>query len=321
MPRTRASLWMILFTTVTVITLFLLPFTPRTAVHTVTVETGDLLRTLTLEGTVAYRHQQICAALSAGVVEQVYVHPGQRVQKGDLLFAMDVSAQTALLAQWSRNRYAQQQTAEWLAAWQDGSGTEWELRAQIEGAKIRADRDGVIRAVYVEPGDAVASAGWLGVVSGEERCVSAVAYTQDLQGVEIGAAAMLNGKKQSGAATLCSLNAPQRNGETSQSVQQLTFLPVDQEVLAETEIGETVEMELLLKCLENVTLIPIGAVDKQGQVWVVENGKATPRSIDTSQRNESFVAAEQGLAGARLILQPDQYGLWAGCPVKEARSR
>lgn len=321
MPRTRASVWMVLITLAAVITLFSLPFTPRIAVHTVTAEMGDLLRTLTLEGTVGYRHQQTCAALTAGVVEQVYVHTGQQVQKGDLLFAMDVSAQTELLAQWSRKCYAQQQTAEWLAAWQDGSETEWQLRTQIEQAKIRADKDGVIRAVYVETGDAVAAAGLLGVLSGEEKCVSAVAYTQDMQGVEIGAAAMLTGKKQSGAATLCSLNAPQWNTGTSQSIQQLTFLPLYQEVLAETEIGETVETELLLKCLENVALIPIGAVDKQGRIWVVEDGKATPQVIDVTQRNENYVAADQKLAGIRLILQPDEYSLWSGCPVKEARSR
>lgn len=321
MPRRRASLWMILITLATVITLFLLPFTPRTAVHTVMVERGDLLRTLTLEGTVGYRHQQICAALSAGMVEKVYVQPGQQVQKGDLLFAMDVSAQLEMLASLNCNQYARQQEAEWLAAWQSDAGTEWELRAQIEGAKIRADRDGVVRSVYVEQGDALAAAGLLGVVSGEEKCVSALTYSQDIQGIQAGAAALLITQAQSGAATLCMLGAPEWNEGTSQSTQQLTFMPLHQDTLADTEIGDPVETELLVQCMEDVALIPIGAVDNQGRIWVVEDGKATPQVIDINQRNKNYVAADQKLAGARLILQPDAYSLWAGCPVKEARRR
>lgn len=312
---------MILITLATVITLFLLPFTPRTAVHTVMVERGDLLRTLTLEGTVGYRHQQICTALSAGMVEKVYVQPGQQVQKGDLLFAMDVSAQMEMLASLSCNQYARQQEAEWLAAWQSDAGTEWELRAQIEGAKIRADRDGVVRSVYVEQGDALAAAGLLGVVSGEEKCVSALTYSQDIQGIQAGAAALLITQAQSGAATLCMLGAPEWNEGTSQSMQQLTFMPLHQDTLADTEIGDPVETELLVQCMEDVALIPIGAVDNQGRIWVVEDGKATPQVIDINQRNKNYVAADQKLAGARLILQPDAYSLWAGCPVKEARRR
>lgn len=321
MPRSRASLWMILITLATVITLFLLPFTPRTAVHTVKAERGDLLQTLTLEGTVAYRHQQICAALSAGVVERVNVKPGQQVKKGDLLFTMDVSAQMEMLAILSRNQYTRQQEAEWLAAWQEDAGTEWELRTQIEGAKIRARQDGVVRAVYVEQGDAVTEAGLLGIVSGEEKCVSVLTYSQDVQGMEAGAAALLTTRFQSGAAILSALSAPEWNEGTSQSTQRLTFVPLHQEMLADTEVGDPVEAQLLVQCMENVALIPIGAVDNQSRIWMVEDGKATPQVIDISQRNESYVASDPKLAGARLILQPDEYSLWAGCPVKEERRR
>lgn len=321
MPRTRVSLGMIVATIAAVTAFFLMPFTPRTAVRTVTVKQGDLLRTLKLEGTVGYRRQQVCAALNPGVVEKVYVHPGQRVQQGELLFAMDVSAQVEMLTRLSSSRYAQEQAAEWLAAFQGNGSAEWELRTQIEGAKIRAQRDGVIRAVYVEEGDAVAEAGLLGVVSGEEKCVAALAYTQELQGVETGAAAVLITQNNRSAATLCHFGAPEWGNGAAQSTQQLTFLPLQQETLADVNIGERVEAELLVERMEGVTLIPLGAVDKHGQIWLVEEGKARPQAIDTSRRNEGYVAADSALSGARLILQPDEYSLWAGCPVKEARTR
>lgn len=321
MPRTRVSLLMIAVTFAAMTAFFLVPFTPRMAVHTVTAERGDLLRTLTLEGTVEYRHQQTCAALNAGVVEAVYVRPGQQVKKGDLLFALDASAQMEMLALWSKGRYAQQQAAEWMTVWQSDAGTERELRAQIEGSRIRADVDGVVRAVYVEKGDMVAEAGLLGVISGEEKCVSALACVQEVQGIDLGSAAILTKQGQSSAATLSSLGAPVWSTGLAQSSQRLTLLPLYQEALADAGIGESIQTELLVQCLEDVTLIPIGAVDKQGQIWVVENGKAAPLSIDTTHRNESYVAGDSALAGARLILAPDECALWAGCPVKEARSR
>ena len=50
MPKTKASLLVIAATAATVVTLFLLPFTPRTAVRTAVVERGELICSTLLEG-------------------------------------------------------------------------------------------------------------------------------------------------------------------------------------------------------------------------------------------------------------------------------
>ena len=98
MPKTKASLLVIAATAVTVATLFLLPFTPKTAVRTAAVERGDLIRSTLMEGVVAYANEQPLIALQAGRVARVYVIQGQAVRAGDLLVSMDTSVQEQELA-------------------------------------------------------------------------------------------------------------------------------------------------------------------------------------------------------------------------------
>ena len=163
MPKTKASLLAIAATAVTVATLFLLPFTPKTAVRTAAVERGDLIRSTLMEGVVAYADEQPLIALQAGRVARVYVIQGQAVRAGDLLVSMDTSVQEQELAAVNRLLY-EQETA--LAAFgQMGEAAlnaaqtvleartrQTELRAAIASAQIRAERDGVVGAVYVAEG-------------------------------------------------------------------------------------------------------------------------------------------------------------------------
>ena len=98
MPKTKASLLVIAATAVTVVTLFLLPFTPRTAVRTAVVERGELICSTLLEGVVAYADEQPLIALQAGRVGKVHVRQGQTVRAGELLISMDTDVQEQELA-------------------------------------------------------------------------------------------------------------------------------------------------------------------------------------------------------------------------------
>lgn len=317
MPRTKASLLMILATAATVTTLLLLPFTPKTPVHTALVQSGDWFNVMRLEGVVSYRRQQNCVNLYPGTVSGVYVHTGQQVHAGDLLFRLDTSAQESLLAQLSGSRH-NLQGAEWLAAFGNAAQSEWELRSQIEAGKIRAQTDGLVSAVYVETGDQLAAAGLLGVVGSSEKCVTAIARAQELQSLQPGTAAVLTLTGGETAAVLEKIGAPAADETTTQVMQPLTFAS---DGLAGASVGEKAGVQLLMDHQENVALIPISAVDSQNQVWVVADGKASPVVIDVSCRNEQYVACDVQMAGKRLVLQPEAYALWSGCPVKEAASR
>lgn len=317
MPRTKASLIMILATAATVTTLLLLPFTPKTPVHTALVQSGDWFDVMRLEGVVSYRRQQNCVNLYPGTVSGVYVRAGQQVRAGDLLFTLDTSAQESLLAQLTGSRYALQ-GAEWLTALGNASQSEWELRSQIEAGKIRALEDGFVRAVYVETGDRLTAAGLLGVVGSDEKCVTAVARTQDLQKTPPGTAAVLTLRGEEAAAVLEKVGAPAADEATMQVMQTLTLAA---DGLTRASVGEKAGVQLLTDHRTNVALIPISAVDSQNQIWVVEEGKASPVVIDVSCRNEQYVACDVQMAGKRLVLQPEACALWNGCPVKEAASR
>ncbi|MEG0902567.1 MAG: hypothetical protein RSG96_10615, partial [Clostridia bacterium] len=66
MQKTKASLGVIAATAITVLTLFLLPFTPKVAVRTVLPKRGELIETIFLEGVICYQNEQPCVNLQAG---------------------------------------------------------------------------------------------------------------------------------------------------------------------------------------------------------------------------------------------------------------
>ncbi len=330
MPKTRASLLVIAATLITVATLFLLPFTPRIAVHTTVIQTGNLIRSTLLEGVVCYENEQPCVALKAGRVARVYVKEGQWVKQGDLLFSMDTTAEEAALASVISACNQQAQTGlnglEQLAA-AASSQTSLalkeklaELESSIALAQIRAGADGVVGGVYAKEGELVGEMTLLGDVHGTRKAIAAAGRASELAGVTHGTFAVLQAAsgEANGLATVAALGAPAINDATAQAMQTVSLLPADQASLSDAVIGDRVMVELICESTSDVALIPIAAVDAQERVWVIENGHATPVGVDVSHRNEEYVAAPKEWAEKRIVLLPSARQLYAGCAVKEA---
>ncbi|MEG2316663.1 MAG: biotin/lipoyl-binding protein [Clostridia bacterium] len=334
MPKTKASLWVILATAATVLTLFLLPFTPKTAVRTTVAELGDLAQTTLLEGIVCYQGEQPCLSVQAGQVSAVHVRQGQRVAKGDLLFSMDSKAEETALAALSQLRYEREQALSAISAaepaaalaaqstW-DVRAKESELRASIASKQIRTAVDGVMGGVYVSEGSYVAAFGALGTVRGECKQVTAVAVLSGGAEAASGTLADLRGASGEtlGVAELSAMGAPAFDAATAKCTQQLTFVPLDDQSLSGLAIGEHVTVEMLNRTLSGMALVPVSAIGSGDRIWVVENGAATPILVDVSKRNEHFVYVPKELAGKRVVLVPDEAALYAGCPVKEGKAR
>ena len=330
MRKTKASLWVITATLITVATLFLLPFTPKTSVHTTMVHTGELIRSTLLEGMVCYESEQPCVALKAGKVAHVYVKEGQPVKQGDLLFSMDTTAEeAALAAAISACNQHPNESVEGLeqlvaAASSQASLALKERLAELEGsialAQIRAGADGVMGGVYAKEGELVGEMTLLGDVHGTQKAIAAAGRTSDLAGVARGASALLQSTsgQVNGLATVVRLGAPELNDATAQAMQTVFLLPTAQEALSDAAVGDKMMVELICEATSDVALIPIAAIDSQERVWVVENGRATPVSIDVSRRNEDYVAVSKEWAEKRIILMPNTRQLYAGCAVKEA---
>ena len=309
MTKARASLWMMAAALAAAAGMLMTPYSPSVGVQTAVVARGDLLKTRLCSGVVSYAQQQPLVSLRAGRVQQVHVTAGQQVERGELLISMDVSREAQLLASMIRLR-TQHPLA--LAA----AGSEWleketELRMQLEAAQIRAEMNGIVHAVFVQDGDWVQPESMLGMVRGEEKCVTAMAQPSELAGITQGAAAALEGGGQTIPAVLARLNAPE------ETAQQLVFQPSG---TLEMKAGEHVTVSLLHGCLEDVALVPLAAVNRRGEVWIVNDGKALPVKLEADEYNESYAAAPAELAGCRVILLPDRYELTDGCRVREARA-
>ena len=334
MPKTKASLLVIAATAATVAILFLLPFTPKTAVRTVVVEQGELIRSALMEGVIAYAQEQPLVALQAGRVRQVHVRQGQTVRAGDLLISMDTSLQEQELSAVNQLLYEQETAA---AAFGQAGETalsaaqtvvqartrQAELRAAIAAAQIRAEADGTVGAIYVAEGAITGENGLLGTVHGTGLRVVAAGRAEELGNVAPGAAAMVTSTegKALGAAVLEQAGAPELDAATGQAMQPLSFLSADGDAWAGAGAGDRVMVELVCEALKDQALVPVSAVDSRDRVWFVENGTATPVEIDLSLRNDQYVAVPREWAGKRVVVQAESAGLYPGCAVREARTR
>ena len=318
MSRSKATLWMMLTTLLTVITLLMLPHTPAVPVRTILVERGEWMRTEQL-GAAVNRVKSPCISLQDGVISAVCVSAGDTVRKGDLLFVMDTSMEEEMLSALKQTRYQSRSLPEEAEAFAAAQELEWleaemRLKTAIEAAQIRAPRDGIVDQVFVRAGDPVKEAAMLGCLSGEERQIIAAGFAEATSTLKTGMPAILhNAGENIGTAVLEAVSAPDENG-----MQQMTLRPLDQELLQDWRAGQGITVEWMIESIPDCALIPIGAVDDKGRVWVVENGRACAYAVDVSRRNQESIAADLSWAGRRIVLEPE--GLSEGCRVKEAKN-
>jgi hypothetical protein len=76
-----------------------------------------------------------------------------------------------------------------------------------------------------------------------------------------------------------------------------TTLPVQQ--------GSTVPVLLHLDTLPESGLMPLSAIGDDGQVWFIENGKASAKKISLGSASGEMVQVPQELAGCRVVLEPE----------------
>lgn len=334
MQRTKASLWVLAATAVTVGTLFMLPFTPKVGVETTFVRNGELQKTALLEGVIMFQNQQPCVNYQAGQISAVHVMQGESVSVGELLFSLDTSVEEETLAVISGLLHEQEQllwdkayadvlsVATMQSTW-DVKMTEAQLQASIESKQIRAERDGIMGGVYVKEGDYVDALTALGIVRGTDKCISAVNLMSNTSEVAQGAQARMLSAKGTllGIATLEGMSAPQVDENTSKVIQQLVFHPQTSSELSGSEIGDQVTIEMLYEAYPDMALVPVSAIDKNDTLWVVRENKATPVLVDVTKRNEQYICVAKELLNERIVLEPDRYDLYQGCPIKEAKSR
>ena len=317
MPRAKASLLALMTAALTAAALFLAPYTPAVPVETMRIKPGTWARSVEMGGVIV-QGAEMCISLREGVVRTVHAEAGETVQKGQLLFSLDTSAQEKALAALAKMRYATggfdesiavlalSQEMEWLQ-------TEMELRAQIEAAQIRAQSDGVLERVYVQEGQYAAAASLLGSISNGKRQIAAAAQADSIQGMRIHDAVVLKNREDVlGTAVVRSISAPDENGMV-----QVIAEPTEVCQLDACLQNSLLTVEWLTESMQAQALVPVSAVDADGNVWVIENGVANARKIDAGKRSGGWIAADAQWLNCRIVLEPE--GLSEGCRVKEAK--
>ncbi len=252
MKKTKASLWVIVATVFTVLTLFMLPYTPKIAVNTTTVEKGTLYKTTLMEGILQYDQEQPIISLTTGTIAEVCVAQGDIVPTGTLLVRMDSTAEETALQTIIANQEEFAQIVEAMAVVSESTyedfllqqvasleQDEQAIRMSIEAKQIRATSNCVIGNVYVSATDTVAVSTLLGTTHGETKVVTVHQIMTDTSQKEIGSLAILStsDQKYSTIGELVAISAPNLDEGTNQYWQTLTYQPLDEDALSNVSIG------------------------------------------------------------------------------------
>ena len=277
-------------------------------VQTAVLHTGELVQSVLLTGTVQYEKICPCAALKNGIISKVYATPGTRVQKGDPLFSFDTQAEEQALAALYEMEYQKQrsldalgETASVLALQNEleRASSEKQLLASIEASVIRAPIDGVVDHVYVQSGDYIAATSVLGTVHGEKKQIAA--SIAGLDGIDAGKAAIAQNGDKTIYLVVAQVTAPDENTGN----QMIYFETLNQDELDRIPQGQMIEIRLTKNVSPVSALVPFSAIDAEGAVWLVRNGRAYRQKLSLEYCSKTHAAAPMELEGETVILYPE----------------
>lgn len=314
---------------------------PTVLVQTAQVRLLPLSTTVAGYGAVEFapEYGQVLDVQGEGVVERVLVSAGQRVRTGEPLLELMPTANASVeieraridlaFAEKSLSRVTELRRRELAtnAEVQAAEETRDKARAVLSelrkryvgktGKVLRADRDGVVEAVFVRQGQIAGSGAPLLRLADESRLrVRLGVEPADLSRIRVGQSVRVR-LLYSGAAPVASrigqifaqVNPKTRLAEVVMPLTDgLGFLP-----------GAAVRGEILVRTQARVPTVPRSAVLYQGgraYVFVVEHGRARRKFVDVEQEGERTVAIRKGLKSGETVVIVGNYELRDGMGVR-----
>ncbi len=309
MSKAKASICVMIATTVTVMTLFFLPKPDRQTFTTTTVTAESLKITCMLEGRAVYSGRQLLLSPVSGTVAQCYAMSGDRVNAGELIIRMDSQADEEALAVLESYSYQLTQATVTLGGnlpaadlWLTQQQQRASLAASIRLKQIRANAGGIVENLYVQPGEYVAAGTLLGQIRGETISVSAVWTGESSITPATGLQAYWCEDDGTPIHPM-TLEAVALTSDQNGYLLTFAFENNGKPVPAE---GERAPVLLMLEELPATTLIPLNAMDDEGRIWIVENGHAYPVEPETGLADQHNIQVSNLQPGTRVILEPDQ---------------
>lgn len=322
MSKASLSLGVMIATTVAVMTLFFLPLPVMQRIETATVQPGVLQQTCMLEGRVVQGEQWPVLAPVAGRVAQTYVSSGDEIRKGQLLIRMDTQAEERALAEVEKQLLLMKEglsvlsTLPGMEKLNDIISVHQQKQAlltAIAGKCIRSDAEGTVENLYVSAGDLLPSGAVIGVVCSDEPRIAASMRETDGMSPLPGMAAWWCDENGTGLEPLVLESVGSPVVENGGVIYQLVFRKTDRKYAS---VNQKAPVRMILKNTPAAAVVPVEAIDRLSQIWLVKEGKAQPVKLGNLQSDDEHVLVDEQFLGMQVILNPDQLELYEGMQVR-----
>ena len=265
---------------------------------------------------------------------------GQPIDQGEALVRLDTTAQEALLTQAleALAQESQRQTVEAAArqalsgqpellALLEASGAltreadalalqAQQLETAIRQGTIRAYDEGQVLKALVRQGELVQAGAPVALLASTTQQVRAQAGAQDRRLLHEGMPVRLEkGGVALGQGQIDTLEALVMDTATGLTTAQVTISLREPLALV---LGDQVEVIAIAYRVEDVVTVPLAALDEEGQVWQIYEGRAWPVSGQVRAWDDESAWVEGLQEGTSVILSPPA-GLKSGQRVKEAK--
>ena len=323
--KTGFSCWLLAVTAVAVAALLVWPAVALSSIPTEQTATvslgvsarGSVQKTLLLAGTTAYADERFAISPQSGIAVWVTSkQEGQSVARGEALLRLDVTAQENLLAACYAKPSEKSLSSELLlAAGGQPRLSADQLKESISQSTVRAHEAGQVLRTLVRPGEAVQAGTPVALLASSNQEIRALADAHERRQLRPGLPVRL---EQNGAfiawGRVESISSLTVDSVSGLSVAQVNVKPVSPLSLA---MGESVEVSVILEENADTVTVPLEALDDQGRIWQVHDGRAWPLAADAEVFDDQRVPVTGLSENTPVILSPPN-NLVSGQRIREA---
>ncbi len=325
MSKAKASLCVIVATCVAVMALFFAPKPALSTLQTAVITRGGLQIACMLQGVVAYSNTRWLPAPATGQVQRVYRQPGERMEAGELVLEMEYGAELAALSAMEHKHYvlnthlealpagALTAVAEEVLQWNNSRA---QLLAAIAAKQIRLPEGGTLSYLYATAGDFVQAGAPLAEIRGDTLCITAH-WTANQSRLPVPGMQACWCNDEGTPMGVLRLETVTAAAEGASAGLRLSFVPLDGASLP-FQAGTPVSVRLVLDTLPEAGLVPLDALDSNGRLWFLREGRVVPETIPLGEACGSLVQVPAELVGLRVVMEPEGLALREGHPVRMA---
>lgn len=263
--------------------------TPVRQVQTCQVTRGSVEQVLALNGALRYEMEYAAVSPVTGVVDAVYVQPGDRVHAGQALFRLNGQAQAQAVAAALAGGNSLPDIGAGLAASQLQQAA-----AQLEALTVRAGADGLVQQVQASPHAGLLAGTAAMLLSGEKQAIVCSAVLRDAEKLRTGMEArVVKDGVYITTARVTSIGPAQVSDSTGQVLCQVTLTPAEDIALP---LGAALETEIILQRQQQVTIVPVQALTERNTLWWVADGRSyeVPAQVLLADEVNCWVTLPEG---------------------------